>query len=137
MRTRKASLSLRLAWILLISACFAVLAPLESAGMAVRMAFAGDVCSARVNRLDASASSSVDFSAGRQHHRKGSLPAGAHKHCPACFVHQDLAVAPPATLAVQAALTLQQRQRWQVHALPYQAVAWAHLPSRAPPTFLV
>lgn len=128
---------MRLFWISLISACLALLAPLESASMATRMAFAGDVCSARISKSGTLSQASIEHSMrAAQHQRKGSLPAGAHKHCPACFVHQDLATPPPATLAVLSAPTLQQRQRWQIHALPYQAVAWVHLPSRAPPSLL-
>jgi hypothetical protein len=130
MRARISPLSLRLIWISLISACLALLAPLESASMAVRMAFAGDICSTSASKATSPSNGEVDS----QGSRKGSLPTSAHKHCPACFVHQNLAAPPPATLVVLTAPTLQQRQRWQIHALPYQAVEWAHLPSRAPPS---
>jgi len=125
----KLFVTLRLGWVVLISTWFALLAPAEASRQLVLGAALGAVCSAAPHAGGDASSPASD---------EGSLPALVHhKHCNACLVHVDMALvsALPVLPAVQA--VSHGAQRWPALAWPAQRVAWAHLPSRAPPFFLV
>jgi len=115
-----------LLWAVIFAVGFAALAPSVSAWLAARSNVTTEVCSAEGARL-------VVWS-GASH--EDPAPGLMHKHCPYCLLQQDHATPPASSLQVASApllrLTL---QRWTVHALPYQQVAWALLPAHAPPSF--
>ncbi len=117
----------RLIWAVLCAVWFAALAPSVSALLASQGRVWVEVCTTTGSQwrlLDKA--QAPDDGAHTQ-----------HKHCPYCLLQQDQATPPDPFVSAVMLPTLQERQRWQIHALPYQAVAWAQLPSRAPPASFV
>lgn len=114
----------RLIWAVLCAVCFAALAPAVSAMLAAKGRTWVEVCTAQGAQMRL-------LDSGEQERSPAHTSASAH--CPYCLLHQDLATPPVSEWRAPALPPLQEVQRWQVHALPYQAVAWSHAPSRAPP----
>ncbi len=124
---RSTSASPRLIWTVLCAVWLAALAPSVSELLASQQRNWVEVCTS------AGAQWRVQSSAPG---RKDGHPA-AHRHCPYCLLQQDQATPPAAFSLDLVALSAPGHQPWPVHARPIQAVAWVHLPSRAPPTSLV
>jgi hypothetical protein len=126
----------RLSWALMGAVLFAALAPSVSAWLAARGPIPGtllvELCSGTGSRWVRVAVNGGVAEAGKA----SKAPASQHvtdNHCPYCHLHQTLGTPPEVAAAGLLLPPLAQRQRWTVRALPYQAVAWAQLPSRGPP----
>jgi Protein of unknown function (DUF2946) len=113
----------RLIWAVLMAVCFATVAPTVSAVLAAQGRVWVEVCTSVGSRMQLV---SDDTNTDAPAHAQGA-------HCPYCLLNQDLATPPAQDWSVRVLPDLQEIRRWQVLALPYQAVAWSHLPSRAPP----
>ena len=120
---------------------FAALAPSVSAWLAARGPVAGtllvELCSGSGSRWIRVPIAAAGATA-RQSDAGSKSPGSQHitdNHCPYCHLHQTLGTPPDAVAGGVLLPTPAERQRWTVRALPYQAVAWAQLPSRGPPAF--
>jgi Protein of unknown function (DUF2946) len=116
----------RLVWAVLCAVCFAALAPCVSALLAAKGSAWVEVCTAQGSQMRLLQGKSQD---------DGPAHAGNAAHCPYCLLHQDMATPPQVAAVIQLLPPLSEVRRWQALALPYQAVAWSHRPSRAPPSF--
>jgi Protein of unknown function (DUF2946) len=113
----------RLIWTVLLAVCFATVAPSVSAMLEAGQTSWVEVCTATGAEL-----------------RPVVNPSGSdapthtgNAHCLYCLLNQDLAAPPQPGLFLQSLPIPQERLLRPVLALPYQAVAWRHHPSRAPP----